>query len=196
MFILGLCVLAALSSVSGEAVRVEFEIRNLTNSGGLLVNGKAKCDTIGDCDPRLTGYIDAVTPMGSWPGSQNETTFKQILEVTDKNNVDVKKIITRDVCGSAPYTKANFRILVVDVDPFGTEEIGKFMCYSGRAVARNEKESQWSRAANCDSIPPTLKTTLQFSWRAFEIPQSMCGGSPVDSVTAKPASKGGKVFKR
>ncbi|OQV16852.1 hypothetical protein BV898_09024 [Hypsibius exemplaris] len=170
-----LIILGLLALVSADNVRVEFNLQQYDNNGGLLASGK-KCG--GACDPRIIGYVDTDKPLNAWPGPKtDEKTWAAIFEGKSTDSVKVNKIVSRDVC-AADFNKANLRIKVIDVNKiFSNSDITQFECLSGgfSEVATSESRAQWSQPKACVGKFNPDKVRLMFTWRAFDVPTSECG---------------------
>jgi len=176
--ILVLCTLAAV--VAGDSMRVEFQLTKLENPEGILAN-KKKCDIGSKCDPRLTGWVDTVKPLNTWPGEKPVSGFTKIFESDDVDNTPVNKIVSRDVCVGSAFNKANLRVDLVDKDVTTTEQIEQFECMSGRDVRLRESAAVWSAEKPCDAKFNPTKVKLLYKWRAFNVPDRECG-RPVGSA--------------
>lgn len=165
---------AARSSSTTDGTRVEFKLFNFTHAGKTA--DQNKCDTGTHCDPRISGYVDPISPDGAWPGSQPDTKkWALIWEGLDiKDTARLNKIVSRDVCKEA-YDKATLRIKVDEVDTTRVDLMEQLMCYAGRKVQQDESHAKWSEAAECEAHHNKRGNKMIYSWRAFTIPARECG---------------------
>jgi len=175
--------LALFTQVFGDYVRTEFKLTKLDNPQGILANGN-KCDIGSKCDPSMTGYVDTDKPLNVWPGPKPKNEWAKIFEADDDDSPKINKIVSRDTCGSHPYSKANLRVDVVDKDVTTSDQMEQFECLSGREVQPRETNARWSTEKPCDSKFNPNKVKLNYSWRSFTIPERDCG-RPIGS--SKPA---------
>ncbi|XP_055337273.1 uncharacterized protein LOC129587506 [Paramacrobiotus metropolitanus] len=171
---------AIVALVAGNGVRVEYKLTQLHNPQGILSTRK-KCDVGSKCDPKLTGYVDTDSPLATWPGPKTKKDWTKIFEASDEDSPKINKIVSRDCCSRDCYRKANLRIDAVDADVTTSDQMEQFECLSGRDVAASESQARWSTEKPCDAKFNPKDVKLNYSWRAFTIPDRECG-RPVGSA--------------
>ncbi|OQV16855.1 hypothetical protein BV898_09027 [Hypsibius exemplaris] len=175
--------LSGCEAVEGP-LRVELDLRRLNNSYALLQNGQ-QCDLTSACDMRIKGYLDTDSPLDAWPGSKPLATWTKVFEKDNDNIPIINKIVSRDVC-RGDITRANLRLLVVDVDSLTKNDlIEQFECMVPvENVASGMARATWSTERACDATFNPARIRLNFRYRVFHITLDECGRPPA-GATAK-----------
>jgi len=186
--LLVLCAVVAM--VAADGVRVEYRLSNFRNPGGILASGK-KCDKgiNKKCDPLITASIDTDSPSAAWPGSKPVRSWTKVFEADEADSVAVNKIVSKDICTSrSPFTRANLRVNVVDVDGTHNTPIEQFECLisaNARDIPRTESGATWSSEKSCTAKSNPDRVKLNYSWRAFSISDRECG-KPIVNERPRP----------
>jgi len=145
------------------------------------------CDTPFDkCDPKVKCFIDTEKPNNDFGG--DSVPYDNYAVLFEGNNVDIpeiKKTISRDVCGKAPR-KIAIRCRAVDKDALNDDKIDNYkwpITSDKFRIAASEGEAEWSAEI---AIPgedrPSSKIYVKA--RLYNIPETQC----------RPSSNGQGLF--
>ncbi|OQV25414.1 hypothetical protein BV898_01090 [Hypsibius exemplaris] len=160
-----------------DFIKVDVEVIQLFNPQGLLGAG-GKCDSSGECDPKLTVYLDTDQPLSAWPGAKAAKDYAPFFKASNQNSPLIQKNVSVDVCGGS-VNKVNLRVHVVDEDMLGGGNvIDDFECVFaadyGR-IARSVALAEWSPTLDCKPRLQNNQARLQYRFRLYDIPASDCG---------------------
>jgi len=153
-------------------VRIQIELVKFSNDKGVTIDG-SKCDSFGQCDPIVRGFLDTERPNADFPGARDSKYWPVIFQTDDKNTFDFRNAnLTRDVCG-VPYRDVTLRVLIEDEDAISKNDIvNKFDCPITREPDSSEILATWH--SNICTPKQQSQMKLTFRYKVYVIPRSRC----------------------
>ncbi|XP_055331185.1 uncharacterized protein LOC129583421 [Paramacrobiotus metropolitanus] len=154
--------------------RIEALILTMQNPRG-TTRRWMPCDLVaGKCDPLIKVAIDYHTP--NYDFGKDSVPYGRFLTIWDgsgENNVDINKIVSKDVCNHSTR-KVNVRILAKDKDVIRDDTIDHWSCFiqTTPPPAESEQTAQWSEEKTCSGHNSAHKITWKYRW--FYVPQDQC----------------------